>query len=122
MSVNRRDFIKLSTTAALGAVSAPSWGAATPLNTHRPDEFIDYDALGLAQLIKNKEVSPAELVDVVIRRIEAVNPIINCISTPTFDRAKMKAPTFSADSKFAGVPSLIKDMIDIGGVRRTDGS
>ena len=86
------------------------------------DEFIDYDASGLAQLIRNKEVTPAELVEVIIRRIETLDPTINCIATPTFERARRKALTISSDTTFAGVPALVKDMIDVGGVRRSDGS
>lgn len=90
--------------------------------TRELDEFVNYDATGLADLIKKKEVTPSELVEVFIRRIETINPIINCIATPTFERARAKAKTIPSDTVFAGVPSLIKDMIDIGGVRRTDGS
>jgi len=38
-------------------------------------QLASYDALGLAELIKRKQVSPIELVDDVIRRVERVNPI-----------------------------------------------
>ena len=123
MWTDRRNFIQLFSTTVLLAASSPlTSGVASIPKLPRHDELIDYDALGLAQLIKNKEVSATELVEIVIRRIEAVNPLINCIATPTFERARERARTIPSNSVFAGVPSLIKDMVDIGGVRRTDGS
>ncbi len=86
------------------------------------DQFIDYDALGMAELIKNGEISSVEAVELTIRRIEAVEPIVNAISTRTYERALENAGKISKDTTFAGFPILIKDMIDVGGVRRTDGS
>ncbi|MDE0887463.1 MAG: amidase [Myxococcota bacterium] len=87
-----------------------------------PDEFLNRDALALAELIKAKELSPLELTEIVIRRIEISNPKLNFITTPDFDRARLRAPEISSDTPFAGVPILIKDMIDVGGLLRTDGS
>jgi amidase len=87
-----------------------------------PDQFIDYDALGMAELIKKGEISAAEAVELTIRRIEAVEPIVNAITTRTYERALENADKIDKDTTFAGFPILIKDMIDVGGVRRTDGS
>jgi amidase len=86
------------------------------------DEFVDYDAVGLAQLINRGDVTQQEILAVFQKRIERLNPSVNCIATPTFDRANQLAGTISRDAVFSGVPTLIKDMIDVGGVRRTDGS
>ena len=76
----------------------------------------------MAELIKKGELSSVEVVELTIRRIEAVEPIINAITTRTYERALKNAETISKDTTFAGVPILIKDMVDVGGVRRTDGS
>ncbi|WP_417672351.1 amidase [Roseibium sp.] len=122
MPINRRQFLQSSVSAgviAAGAVSIPKPVDAKP---RQLDEFIDHDALGMAQLIKSKEISRTEAVEIVIRRIEALDPIINAITTKTYERALEKAETIPLDSTFAGMPILIKDMIDVGGVRRTDGS
>jgi len=43
------------------------------------DAFGSYDALGLAALVKAGEVTPLELVEEAIRRIEAVNPRLNAV-------------------------------------------
>lgn len=124
MNRNRRGFIKSAAGGVFASVAAPltSWAEATVKGARRHDELIDFDALGLAQLIKKKEISAGEMTELIIRRIEAVEPIINAISTRTFERARGKADKIPLDSTFAGVPVLIKDMIDVGGVRRTDGS
>ncbi len=120
--VSRRKFLASASAAAI-SLSALSIPASTVFARPRQlDQLIDYDALGLAELIKKKEISAKELVEVVIRRIEALEPIINCITTRTYERARQKADTIPSNTVFAGVPILIKDMIDVGGVRRTDGS
>jgi len=86
------------------------------------DEFMQYDAIGLSELIKTKQISPAELLEVVIKRIEYFNPKINAVNIKLYDRARKMILNTNTNSLFAGVPVLIKDMIDIGGVLRTDGS
>lgn len=86
------------------------------------DEFVDLDALGMADLIKKGDISAREAVEITIRRIEAVEPIVNAISTRTYERAFAKADSIPKDTTFAGMPILIKDMVDVGGIRRTDGS
>ena len=120
--ISRRSFLVSSSAVAVTAAASSFPGSAAFSRIRALDELIDYDALGLAQLIKKKQISASELVEVVIRRIEALEPIINCMTTRTYERARKKAKTIPSDSVFAGVPILIKDMIDVGGVRRTDGS
>lgn len=104
------------------AALAPAVAKPLQASPKRSDEFIDYDALGMAELIKAGQISAREAVEITIRRIEAVEPIVNAVTTRTYERAFEKAETISMDTTFAGVPILIKDMIDVGGVRRTDGS
>ena len=56
-----------------------------------------------------------------ISRVEAVNPTLNAVVTPMFDRALDQAP--SAAGPFAGVPMLLKDLIaEVEGTRFTEGS
>ena len=86
------------------------------------DEFMQYDALGLSNLIKTKQISPAELLEVVIKRIEYFNPKINAVNIKLYERAREAILNTNTNSVFSGVPVLIKDMIDIGGVIRSDGS
>lgn len=73
-------------------------------------EYQKYDALGLAELVKKKEVTPLELVDVAISAIESVNGKINAVVAKQYDRARERAENINLSSLFAGVPFLLKDM------------
>jgi amidase len=73
-------------------------------------EFSKYDGLGLAELVRTKQISPAELVDEAISRIEAHNPKINAVICKTYDQARRIAKGELPDGPFKGVPFLLKDM------------
>jgi amidase len=61
-------------------------------------------------------VSPAELVDAAIARIEATNPELNFLVTDCFEQARAATP---ADGPFTGVPMLVKDLTETAGIRTT---
>ena len=86
------------------------------------DQFAGLDALDLAKLVTSRQATALEITDAVIARIEALNPVLNFMTTCDFDRARDRARNASADTEFSGVPFLMKDMIDVGGLPRTDGS
>ena len=115
----RRSFLKASAATASVIGLRPVAGLA---QTRRMDELIDEDATGLAERLRAREFTQAELVETFIRRIEVMNPALNFMTNSAFDRARSKADTIPLDAPFAGVPILMKDMIDIGGLPRTDGS
>ena len=75
-------------------------------------EYRQYDALGLAELISQGEITAAELLDLAIARAEAVNPSINAIIHPLYEHAReqLEKEGANANSPFAGVPFLIKDL------------
>ena len=72
-------------------------------------EYADHDGLGLAELVRRKEVTPAELVEAAIERIEQLNPTLNAVVTPMFDEA-LAAARAKPTGPFAGVPYLLKDL------------
>ena len=75
--------------------------------------FSDYDrhdALGLAELVKKGAVSPSELVDEAISRVQAVNPELNAVVIPMFEEARKRAAGPLPDGPFRGVPFLLKDL------------
>jgi amidase len=74
-------------------------------------EFEKYDALGLAGLVKRKEVKPFELVEETINRIEEVNPKLNAVIIPMYEEARKVAKKPLPDGVFTGVPFLIKDLV-----------
>jgi len=73
-------------------------------------EFHKYDGLGLSELVRTKQISPAELVEEAISRIEAQNPKINAVIYKTYDQAHKVAQGSLPDAPFKGVPFLLKDM------------
>jgi amidase len=85
-------------------------------------EYTNYDAMGLAELIARRDVSPRELLEAAIMRAEAVNPKLNAIIHPMYDLAKTRAVE-NLSGPFAGVPFLIKDLFqDYAGVPTSGGS
>src|ERR1019366_8650013 len=74
------------------------------------DEYRKHDAVALAELVKKKEVTPSELLDIAIKRAEEVNPKINSVVTRFYDLAKEQLKQVDATAPFAGVPYLIKDL------------
>jgi amidase len=51
-------------------------------------EYDQYDGIGLAELVRKKEVSPAEICEEAITRIERVNAALNAVITPMYDLAR----------------------------------
>jgi len=74
-------------------------------------EYIDYDGVGLADLIARREVTALEVVDAAIARAEELNPRLNAIVYRTFERAREHAKHASPDTPFKGVPFLLKDIL-----------
>ena len=54
-------------------------------------EYADYDAIGLAELVRKGDVHPSELVDEAIGRIEAANPRLNAVVYKLYDAARSAA-------------------------------
>jgi len=79
------------------------------------DTLGDHDATGLAGLVRAGEVTPLELVEAAIARIEAVDPQLNAVIHPRFERARDEAARIPAGrasaAPFAGVPFLVKDVV-----------
>src|SRR5688572_9077716 len=84
-------------------------------------EYGNYDALGLAELVRNRQVSAPELLEAALARAEAVNPKLNAIITPMHDIARARAKE-TLEGPFAGVPFLTKDLFqEYAGVRTAYG-
>ena len=66
-------------------------------------EFNKYDGLGLAELVRAGQVSPTELVDEAIARIESGNPRINALIRKMYERARETVRTGVPDGPFGGV-------------------
>src|SRR6266571_1302657 len=92
------------------------------------EELTTKSATELASLIRSREVSPVEVIDAHLRRIESINPSLNAIVTLAEDAIDHARAADSALSKgerpgpLHGVPFTVKDTIDTQGLRTTSGT
>jgi amidase len=86
-------------------------------------DYDKYDGLGLAELVRKKEVKPSELVEEAIGRIEKLNPQLNAVIYKMYELARKAADGDLPDGPFKGVPFLMKDILmAYAGVPLTNGS
>ena len=73
-------------------------------------EYESYDALGLAELVRNKETSPEELLDAALARAETAQANVNCFSAIFADKARAQIAEGLPEGPFRGVPFALKDL------------
>ncbi len=96
---------------------------AVAAGTTKTLEYRRFDGLALADLVRRKEVSPAQLLDIAIARTEQVNPQINAVVLQHYDLAKKAIAEGLPNGPFRGVPFLLKDLgIALKGTITTEGS
>ncbi len=91
------------------------------LHAFRQDVMLDHDAVGLAQLLARREVSAAEVCDAAIGRAKSIDPQLCAIQLPCFSTARAQSHQRS-QGLFAGVPTFIKDNMDVKGLPTNFGS
>jgi len=75
------------------------------------DDLALLDATAQAELVRRRQVSPRELVDAAIARIERLDPTLNAVIHPAFERARALATRGElGEGPFRGVPFLMKDL------------
>jgi amidase len=117
MQLSRR---ALMAQAALGGLAA---ACASPATTTAPpnDVLGEHDAVGLARAIREGEVSAVQALDAAIARSERLNPQLNFIATPNYAYARETLMRVRG-GPFAGVPTLIKDLMPVVGLPTKYGS
>jgi amidase len=73
-------------------------------------EYEQYDGLGLAELVRQGQVTPDELLDAAIERVEARNGAVNAVVSKLYDRARQSIAAGLPDGPLRGVPFLLKDL------------
>ncbi|SMX38008.1 amidase [Maliponia aquimaris] len=79
-------------------------------------------ACAAVDLLRRRQVSPAELIDASLARIAQTSPAINATVTLCADRARAASQAVDASSPLAGLPIGVKDLTPVAGVRTTWGS
>jgi aspartyl-tRNA(Asn)/glutamyl-tRNA(Gln) amidotransferase subunit A len=92
-------------------------------------EICAMDAVSLADAIRARTLSPVEIIDVIIERMNSGEPHLHAFCTPTPELARAEAKRIEAEisarrdpGPLAGVPVSIKDLIFTRGIRTTSGS
>jgi len=86
------------------------------------DELAYLDGMAVADKIRKKEVTPLEVVEATLRRIEKVNPQLNAVVTRMEAEARTSAAATLPEGPLGGVPFLLKDLMTLyAGVRLTNG-
>jgi len=86
------------------------------------DALGELDAVGLADAIRAGLVGRAEVIEAAIARTEAVNPALNGLAFEAFQQARETAADGATGAFFAGVPTFIKDNVDVAGQPTMRGS
>ena len=90
------------------------------------DALIRLTATEAVAALKARKVSPLELIDAAAARIAVVEPAVNALPTLCLDRARERARRMGAmpehPGALHGLPVVIKDLVDVAGVRTTYGS
>ena len=92
-------------------------------------EICRMDAVTLAKHIRTKKLSPVEVIDAVLARMEKLEPILHAFCTPTPELARKTAKKIEKDimagkpvGPLAGVPVGIKDLVCTKGIKTVSGS
>src|SRR4051794_31553114 len=93
------------------------------------EDFVSESAVELRRRIGTKEISPVELLDACIARIERLNPAVNAVTAVCYERARAEAraaekAVLQGDplGLLHGLPTGIKDLDETGGLLTTYGS
>ncbi len=92
------------------------------------DDICFMSAFEMADKIRRQELTSEEITEIIIERIEKINPLINAFCTPTFELAREMAKKADDSVKkgeklglLHGIPTSIKDEIETKGIRSTFG-
>jgi Asp-tRNA(Asn)/Glu-tRNA(Gln) amidotransferase A subunit family amidase len=97
--------------AASGGAMARSTKPAGPSAGPSAGNVLDsHDALGLAALVRQRKVSPTELLDAAIARADALDPRFSFMAQRHYERARAAIARGLPQGPFTGVPWLLKDL------------
>ena len=120
-SPDRRSFLALGAGLAAGLVLKPSLAQA--------QDVTDLTLKRASALLRSKSVSPLELTEACLKRIEKYNPSLNAFITITADEARAAARRMQDEQRrgvwrgpLHGIPIAVKDNIDTAGTRTTAAS
>src|SRR5690242_8005951 len=85
-------------------------------------EYGNFDAVGLAELVRKKQVTPKDLLDEAVARTAKIDPEINAVVVKHYEFAERQIENGLPQGPFTGVPFLLKDLDLLAGTRTTFGA
>src|SRR5690625_3343271 len=73
-------------------------------------EYIDFDGIGLAELVKKGEVTAEELAELSFTQLKEVDQALNAVTQTRGAQAKQELKQLDPEAPFAGVPFYLKDI------------
>jgi amidase/6-aminohexanoate-cyclic-dimer hydrolase len=121
---DRRDVLGMMAASALLPAAAVAASATRVARTSALDELFErHDGLGMAELVRRREVSAAELLEAAIARCDAVAGTLNAVPLRHDAEARAQLAALPAGAPFAGVPFLLKDLnVALAGTVTSNGS
>jgi aspartyl-tRNA(Asn)/glutamyl-tRNA(Gln) amidotransferase subunit A len=122
---SRRDFLKATAAACAAAAVTEN----TTASASKPGDLTQLSLWDASELIQQGHVSPVELTNACLARIDRLNPDLNAFITVMRDQALANAKAAEAEimkgkrrGRLHGIPVALKDLIDTAGVRTTSAS
>ena len=125
MSPSRREFLAQAATFSAWQLSGLAClGCREPVDSPATFEFGKYDGLGLADLVRTRQVAPWELVEAVIHHTRRINPQLNAVVEGLLDpqAARARAKSSLGNGLLHGVPVMLKNLVEYRGARIDFGS
>jgi len=127
--VSRRSFVKAALAGTAGTLMSRLGAGASEAQAASNADPAMLSLAEASQLVRAKKISPVELTQACLRRIEQLNPKLNAFITVTADTALTEARAAEAEIRggrwkgpLHGMPTALKDLVDTAGVRTTAGS
>ncbi len=93
----------------------------TRVHAFSDDALGHHDAVGLVAALHAGEVSVLEVVDAAVERTQQVDAALGTMAFTAYDRARAEARA-PRDGFFAGVPTVVKDNVDVAGLPTCHGT
>ncbi len=72
-------------------------------------QYRAHDGLGIAELVRSRQISAAEALEAALDAAERINPSINALSQKLYDEGRASLSRIDPAAPFAGAPFLLKD-------------
>ncbi|HEU4567734.1 MAG TPA: amidase [Marmoricola sp.] len=103
-------------------MAEPPAAAQRHVHAFADDALAEHDAVGLAAELSAGRVSRREVVDAAIARTQRLDPVLAGLACEDFERARQQAAGGRREGFFSGIPTFVKDNVDVAGLPTQQGT